>query len=70
MNFYEGKSPVTRDNLYLGQVVLKIAAAPRGMPKIRVTIEVQYVGRLCVGDGGRRDIIQQGRTGHLDYKLI
>ena len=48
VNFYEGESPVTRDNLYLGQVVLMIAAAPRGMPKISVTVEVQWDGSVSV----------------------
>lgn len=46
VNFYEGESPVTRDNLYLGQVVLVIAAAPRGMPKISITVEVQWDGSV------------------------
>ena len=48
VSFYEGESPVTRDNLYLGQVVLMIAAAPRGMPKISVTVEVQWDGSVSV----------------------
>ena len=46
MNFYYGESPVTRDNLYLGQVILMIVAAPRGMPKISVTVEVQWDGSV------------------------
>ena len=37
-----------RDNLYLGQVVLMIAAAPRGMPKISATVEVQWDGSVSV----------------------
>ena len=48
VNFYEGESPVTKDNLYLGQVVLKIAGAPRGMPKISVTVEVEWDGSVSV----------------------
>lgn len=46
VNFYEGESPVTKDNLYLGQVALTIPLAPRGMPKISVTIEVQWDGSV------------------------
>ena len=41
-----GRGPVTRDNLHMGQVVLVIAAAPRGMPKISVTVEVQWDGSV------------------------
>ena len=63
MNFYEGESPVhvTRDNLYLDQVVLVIAAAPshcRGA-----------VGWLCVSHRGRRCVIQKGTIRRLDCKL-
>ena len=41
-----GRGPVMRDNLYMGQVVWVIAAAPRGMPKISVTVEVQWDGSV------------------------
>ena len=41
-----------------------IAAAPRGMPKISVT-----VGWLCVSHRGRRGVVQKGRIRRLDCKL-
>ena len=46
VNLYEGESPVTKDNLYLGQVALTIPSAPRGMPKISVTVEVKWDGSV------------------------
>lgn len=46
VSFYEGESPVTKDNLYLGQIVLTIPPAPRGMPKISITVEVQWDGSI------------------------
>ena len=46
VTLYEGESPVTKDNLYLGQVVLLIPAAPRGLPKICVTVKVQWNGEV------------------------
>ena len=66
VNFYEGESPVTRDNLYLGQVVLVIAAAPRGMPKISVTVEVQW-------DGSVSAIVEEEasyRKAELDVSIV
>ena len=39
---------MTRDNLYLGQEALMIATTPRGMPKISITVEVQWDGSVSV----------------------
>ena len=46
VNLYEGESPVTKDNLFLGQVALTIPLAPRGMPKIHITIEAKWDGSV------------------------
>ena len=46
VNLYEGESPVTKDNLYLGQVALTIPLAPRGMPKITITVEAKFNGTV------------------------
>ena len=66
VNFYKGESPVTRDNLYMGQVILVIAAAPRGMPKISVTVEVQW-------DGSVSAVVEEEasyRNAELDVSIV
>merc|ERR1711959_231256 len=47
---YEGERPMTKDNHKLGQFdVTGIAPAPRGVPQIEVTFEIDSNGILVVG---------------------
>merc|ERR1712017_45408 len=53
---FEGERPMTKDNHKLGQFgVTGIAPAPRGVPQIEVTFEIDSNGILVVGakDKGR-----------------
>jgi len=47
---YEGERPMTKDNHKLGQFdVTGIAPAPRGVPQIEVSFEIDSNGILVVG---------------------
>merc|ERR1711959_636672 len=47
---YEGERPMTKDNHKLGQFdVTGIAPAPRGVPQVEVTFEIDSNGILVVG---------------------
>jgi len=62
IQIYEGERAMTRDNNRLGQFMLSgIAPAPRGVPKITVTFNIDANGILNVsavdeGTGSKRDI--------------
>jgi len=71
----QGERAMAKDNKSLGQFILKgIPPAPRGVPQIEVSFEIDVNGILKVGaqdrGTGRRQIIQINNTGVLNNKEI
>lgn len=58
---FEGERPLTKDNHFLGEFSLKLPPAPRGVPQIEVTFEVNTDGILRIsaldtGTGRREEL--------------
>ncbi len=71
---YEGERAMTKDNHLLGTFTVKgIAPAPRGVPQIEVTFDIDVNGVLKVrassGDSSEQMVIQRD-TGRLSAKEI
>lgn len=46
---YEGENPVTERNQFLGKFYLEgIPPAPKGIPKIEITLDIDPYGIICV----------------------
>merc|ERR1719389_44465 len=73
---YEGERPMTKDNHKLGQFdVTGIAPAPRGVPQVEVTFEIDSNGILVVGaedkgTGNSEKIIITNDKGRLTEEQI
>ncbi len=73
---YEGERPMTRDNHLLGTfTVQNIAPAPRGVPQIEVTFDVDVNGVLTVravdkGSGKMEQMVIQRDTGRLSPQEV
>ncbi len=72
VNVYQGERPMARDNRLLGQVKLKdITPAPRGVPKIEVTFDIDVNGILKVsakdlGTGKEHSVRIENSSGSYD----
>lgn len=58
---FEGERPLTKDNHFLGEFTLRLQPAPRGVPQIEVTFEVNTDGILRIsaldtGTGRREEL--------------
>ncbi|ROT79314.1 heat shock protein cognate 3 [Penaeus vannamei] len=58
---FEGERPLTKDNHFLGEFTLRLQPAPRGVPQIEVTFEVNTDGLLRIsaldtGTGRREEL--------------
>ncbi len=73
---YEGERPMTKDNHFLGKFDLTgIPAAPRGVPQIEVTFEIDVNGILRVtaedkGTGKKNNIVINKETNRLSAEEI
>lgn len=73
---FEGERPMTKDNHLLGKFDLKdIPPAPRGVPQIEVTFEIDVNGILRVtaedkGTGSKNDIVIQNDANRLSPEDI
>lgn len=73
---YEGERPMTKDNHLLGKFDLKdIPPAPRGVPQIEVTFEIDVNGILRVtaedkGTGNKNNIVIQNDNNRLSPEDI
>jgi molecular chaperone DnaK (HSP70) len=49
IRFFEGERAMSKDNVLLGEFVLAdIAPAPRGVPQIQVTIDIDAAGHMQI----------------------
>lgn len=72
---FEGERPLTKDNHLLGEFNLNVPPAPRGIPQIEVTFDVNANGILTViaedkSTGKKEEITISGNSGRLDKTEI